>query len=612
MREELLEYYERELAYMRQMGAQFAARYPRVAGRLLLESDRCEDPHVERLLEGFAFLAARVHLRIDDDFPEITSSLLNIIYPDYLRPMPAITIVQCGLDDEQSKKAGKFAIPAGTNLLTRKTVDGLACRFRTCYDVDLWPFAVAEAECRQPERLENPVYVPGAAAVVQLRLKCAQDVQFSQLSLSNLSFYLSGETNVVHTLYELLANNCTRILLRDPLLRDRVIEIPPDRLRPMGFRENECLLPYRRRSFSGYRLLQEYFTFPEKFLFFELSGLDALGGSSFRDQADLLFFFSRFERPERQQSLELGVNAKSFRLGCTPAINLFAKTAEPILLTQRQTEYTVIPDVRYRDTIEVFSIDEVIAANPKSRESVSLDPVYSYRHTSQQKDGEIYWNASRRTNALGEQQPSTLHLAVVDIDGRLADPEADVLTVRATCTNFDLPSRLPFGAIEGDFEAEGLPAVKTIVALRRPTASLPPPFGKGQLWRLISHLSLNYLSLTEEGRNALQEILRLHNFTESTYLDNHVAGILTLHTKPHFALVGSEYGLMPARGTQVEIEFDEQQYVGGGVYLFATVLEHFLGAYASMNSFSQLVARTNQRKEVMREWPPRAGSQVLI
>jgi type VI secretion system protein ImpG len=613
MREELLEYYERELAFMRQMGAQFAQKYPRVASRLLLEPDRCDDPHVERLIEAFALLAARVHLRIDDDFPEITSALLGIVSPHLLRPIPAMTVVECQLDPEQGKQTAGIHIPAGTQLATKRTFDGLPCRFHTSYPVELWPFSVAECEWRHPERLAQPVRVPGAAGAIRMRLECAPDVLFDKLNVRKLAFHLTGETNVVHTLYELLCRNCIAVFVRDPQQRGgKLIKIAPSELRPVGFEEDEALLPYPKRSFEGYRLLQEYFTFSEKFLFFELNGLEAIAEAGCKDQAEILFYFSRFDRPERQQDLEIGVTSRTLRLGCTPIINLYSHTAEPILVTHTKHEYPVIPDVRHQETTEIFSIDNVLASNTSRRESIELDPLYSYRFEGRKVAGRVYWHAVRRGNQLGEREPSTMHISLVDLDGTLTTPDAEVLTVRTTCSNFDLPSRLPFGAEEGDFSAEDYPIVQKIIALRRPTPSFDPPDKKGQLWKLVSQLSLNYLSLAEEGVKALQEILRIHNFTDSSYFENQIGGILAMSSRPHFAIMQSEFGNIPARGTRVELEFDERQFVGGGVYLFANVLDRFLGSYTSMNSFCQLVARTNQRKEMLGEWSPRAGNKPLI
>jgi type VI secretion system protein ImpG len=615
MREEMLEYYERELTYLRQMGGEFARKYPKVAGRLLLDADRCDDPHVSRLLEGFAFLAARVHRRIDDDFPEICESLTRIIHPGYLRPTPSMTIVECQPDPAQGKKTAGMRIPRGTPLVTKATVEGLPCRFRTAYDVDLWPFSVAAAEWRQPERMQRPPRASTgvqAAAAARLRLRCQKDVVFSGLPLSRLRIHLAGDASVVYSLYELLSEKCFEIQLRDPKDEKRLFTLEPERLHMVGFDPEESLLPFVRRSMDGHRLLQEYFALPEKFLFFDLEGLEPLAEAGFGEEAEIVFLFSSFERNERQQVLELGVNERTFKLGCTPAINLFPQTSEPILLSQTRHEYTIIPDSRHSTVMEIFSIEEVIATNPRLRQSVVLEPMYAYRHQTRSREDLAFWIASRHLNEFGDREPSTMTISVVDLAGNFTDPEADVLMVRALCSNFDLPTRFQFGSDAGDFEATGFAVAKTITALRRPTPSVNPSGGKGHLWRLISLLSLNYLSLNEEGRTAMQEILRLHNMTDSTASENQAGSILQMKSSPNFALVESAYGLIPARGTQVEMEFDEQQFAGSGLYLFATVLDRFLASYAAMNSFSQLTARSTLRKEALGKWPPRAGTQALL
>src|SRR5271157_365019 len=615
MREELLEYYERELTYLRQMGGEFARKYPKVAGRLLLDPDRCDDPHVSRLLEGFAFLAARVHRRIDDDFPEISESLTRIIHPGYLRPIPSMTIVECQPDPAQGKKTAGMRIPRGTPLVTKATVEGLPCRFLTAYDVDLWPFSVTAAEWRQPERMQRPPRASvgvQAAAAARLRLRCQRDVVFSGLPLSRLRFHLAGDASVVYSLYELLSEKCIEIQLRDPKDEKKLISLEPARLRMVGFDAEESLLPFVRRSMDGHRLLQEYFALPEKFLFFDLEGLEPLAQASFGEEAEIIFLFSSFERAERQQVLELGVNERTFRLGCTPAINLFPQSAEPILLSQTRHDYTIVPDNRHSALMEIFSIEEVIATNPRLRQSVVLEPMHAYRYQTRNREDLAFWVATRHLNEFGEREPSTMTISVVDLTGNFTEPEADVLMVRTLCSNFDLPSRFQFGSEVGDFDATGYAASKTVTALRRPTASINPSGGQGHLWRLISLLSLNYLSLNEEGRTAMQEILRLHNLTDSAASENQVGSILRMNSSPGFALVDSAYGLIPARGTQVEMEFDEQQFAGSGLYLFAAVLDRFLASYASMNSFSQLTARSSLRKEVLGKWPPRAGTQALL
>jgi type VI secretion system protein ImpG len=259
--------------------------------------------------------------------------------------------------------------------------------------------------------------------------------------------------------------------------------------------------------------------------------------------------------------------------------------------------------------MEVFSIDDVVSMNPQTQETVRFEPFYSYRHGG--KEGrQAFWHGARRRSGAGGG--SEMYVSLVELSGRPIKPNVEALTVRTTCTNRDLPSRLPFGNEAGDFELEGAAPVRRIVALIKPTDSLHAPVGRNSLWRLISQLSLNYLSLVDEGREALQEILRLYNFTGSTYSEKQIEGLLSVSSRRHFARVVSEDGVAFARGTRVEMEFDEEQFVGGGVYLFASVLECFLGLYVSMNSFSQLQARTRQRKEILKLWPPRAGRKILL
>ncbi len=612
MREDLLEIYERELSYLRQLGGEFAGKYPRVASRLLLENDRCEDPHVERLIESFAFLASRIHLRLDDDLSEVTSALLQLIYPNYLRPVPAMSVAEFQVDPAQGKQSAGVVIPRGTQLVTRRTVDGMPCRFRTGYPVHLLPLSVAECVWRQPEQITSPLRVPGAAAVLRVVLRANENISLAALNLRDLQFYLAGDSTVTLNLYELLSRNCMRIVLRHPKQPQRTVDVAPSCLQPCGFDEDESLLPYSRRSFDGHRLLQEYFSFPEKFLFFRLAGLEALAGLSATDELECLIYISRFDRYERSQVLEVGVSTATLRLGCTPIINLFPHTAEPILLSQATYEYRVIPDMRHQHAMEVFSIDRVLATSPSRRTTTPIDPLYAFRFQSLPVNRGVFWHAVRRYSVLGERQPSEMYLSTVDLDGDLAEPNADVLTMQCTCSNHDLPSRLHFNAAEGDFDAEGFGVVQSIRALHRPTPSYEPPRGKGQLWRLISQLSLNHLSLSEEGLPALQEILRLQNFSASPHLETQIGSITGLSSRRHFALVRGEQGSLPVRGTRVDMQMDERQFAGGGAYLFAAVLDRFLGLYASLNSFSQLSVTTNLRKEVLGEWIPRAGNRPLL
>ena len=638
LREQLLNYYERELTYIRQMGAEFAQKYPKIAGRLLLEPDRCEDPHVERLLEGFALLAARVHLKIDDDFPEISTALLEALYPHYIRPIPSMSVVQYQLDPK-GKTTTSLRIPKGSVLLSNR-INGNYCKFRSAYDVTMWPLEVKECSWRSAEGIANLI-PPGSlesaevrknppVAVLRIKLACSsEDLTFSKLPIDRLVFYLSGESSVANALYELLRQDCIAIFARNPASPPNVAptlvskaswqsgpaRLPQSLLRPVGFAEDEGVLPYSGRSFLGYRLWQEYFAFPEKFFFLELDGLAALRQAHFGNSAELLFLIRRFERPERHQMLELGVSAGTLKLHCSPIINLFGQAAEPIRLDHTKYEYPIVPDVRRQQNTEIFSVESVVGHDSTNQQTIQYEPFYAFRHASAAKTNGAFWHATRRVSEIDDDLPTQVSLSLINLSGEPAEPHADSVTVRCLCTNASLASKLPAGNEQnesGDFQLEGFAAVRKIVALRRATPTVQPPLGKATLWKLVSHLSLNYLSLVDNGKEALQEILSLYNFSDAAFLQNQINGINSIKSNRQFGMVTSEGGVSLARGTKVEMELDEDQFAGGGAYLFSCVLERFLGLYASMNSFSQLIVTTQQRKEALAEWQPRSGSTILV
>jgi len=612
MRDEILDYYENELTFLRQMGKEFAEKHPKIAARLQLDANRCDDPHVERLLEGFAFLAARVHLKIDDEFPQITEGLLNVLYPHFLRPIPSMTVAQFRLDPEQGKLTTGLGIPRDSFLYSRP-VDGVPCKFRTCYDVTLWPLELSDARWLTPDKLTPPLRAPDAVAALRVELRCLTDISFEKLQMPSLRFYLNGESDVVNTLYELLSNNCRQIIVRDPDNPKKPAHtLNMKSLRPMGFSESESVLPYPRRSFQGYRLLQEYFAFPEKFFFFELNDLEQPLKAIPGGRAEIILLISPFEAEHRQQRLGVAVTAKAILLGCSPIINLFPQTAEPIMLTQRRSEYPVVPDARRRMATEVFSIEDVVSSDPATHELTHYDPFYSYRHRTLMEKNQTFWYSTRRPSSRKGDEGSEVSLSLVDLSMHTRLPDAQTITAHCTCTNRDIVSRLPFGNESGDFEVEGIGSIKGAVALHKPTPTLRPPMGRNALWRLISHLALNYLSIVEEGKEALQEVFRLYNFSDSADLDKQISGITAVSSQRHFARINSESGIAFARGTRVQLEFDEEEYAGGGVYLFAAVIDQFLGLYASLNSFSQLVVKTRQRRGVLKEWPPRAGQAILM
>jgi type VI secretion system protein ImpG len=403
--------------------------------------------------------------------------------------------------------------------------------------------------------------------------------------------------------------------VRDPDQPNRApVVLPPRAVTPVGLEPEDALLPYPQRLFAGYALLQELFAFPQKFLFVDVAGVaEALRALDAGPRAELYFVLAPFDRPERRQVLELGLDPRAVRLGCTPVVNLFEQVADPILITERQPEYVVVPDVRRRFEIEPWSVDRVVGVTPGRAETAEIEPLYAFRHGRGDAQQGVFWHATRRASGWRTDRGTDVYLSFADLSGRVRAPDAQVASLTLTCYNGDLPSRLPFGADDrGDFELTQGGPVRRIVALVKPTPVVHPPLGKPVLWRLISTLSLNHLSLVEEGREALRELLRLHNVGDSTGGERQIQGLADVRAAPAFARVMGPQGIAFARGRRVELDFDEEQFPGGGLYLFASVLERFLALYASMNSFTQLTARARQRKRVVREWAPRAGCRTLL
>jgi type VI secretion system protein ImpG len=605
-----LDYYEQELTYLRKLGAEFAQRYPKVASRLRLEPAQCEDPHVERLLEGFAFVAARLHRRLDEDFPEVSEALLEMLHPQLVRPVPSMAVVELELDPAQGILPGGFRVPRGSRLQSRP-VQGVPCEFRTAYDTTLWPVRVTGAQWTAPDGSAGRE----AVGAIRLQLQAFEGARLDALAMDAWRLFLSADAGVTDTLLELLLNNCLQVTVRNP---DRPGSAPallgPGAFRPVGFGEDEALLPRPPRAFAGYGLLHELFAFPEKFRFVELAGLGgALRGVQAGARAEVTILFSAFEKAERRQAVELALSGDTFRPGCVPVVNLFERSAEPILLTERQVEHLVVADARRRLEVEVWAVDGVTLLADDRQGAQELPPLYSHRHDASPDGRTLFWQARRRRSGWRSDTATEVVLTFVDLAGTLRVPDHDTASVRITACNGDLPSRLPFGTDErGDFTLMSGGPVRRITALVRPTPAVPPRLGSPLLWRLISSLSLNHLSVTDGDAAALRELLRLHIPTDSESARRQVEGLVGVTGTPTFARVAAPHGIAFARGRRVELEFDEEQYRGGGMFLVASVLERFLPLYATMNSFTQVAVRSRQRRRPVVEWAPRAGWRNLL
>ena len=612
MNSELLPYYERELLFIRQMAAGFAEQYPDRAAALKLDGSGSEDPHVERLVESFALVAGRIQRKIEDEFPEITEAVLDVLYPHYLRPIPSMAIAQLEADPGQGNLTAGYTVSRGSSVYTAP-VGGMVCRFRTAYQATLWPLEVVSAAFAHSSQLGAGPTAADAPFALRIELRCLGGVELSKLDIRDLRFFLGGDIEAAHILYELLFNNVLRVFVRrvDARRVTPLEPVPLPALRQVGFSRREEMLPYSDRSFQGYRLLQEYFAFPEKFLFFDLVNLDRIPKASLGSHIEFLILFADFELRERVRVLEQAVDRTMFQLGCVPIVNLFNRYAEPIRISHTQTEYRVIPDIHSPLGTEVYSVNRVASIAPQSETPREYRPFYSFRHADGNGSGDTFWQAARRPSELNGDKGTEVFLSLLDLDFKPNLPPEESLSVEVTCTNRDLPERLPVTLAFGELDMESATVLR-IRFLRAPTPAVRAPLRRGLQWRLISHLSLNYLSIVDGGAEALRELLKLYDFAGSPQIARQIQGIVSVAARSKVARVSSSHGLAFCPGIHVDLGLDEEQFVGSGVFLLASVLERFFGLYSGLNSFSQLAVKTLQRKGVLREWAPRSGEQIVL
>lgn len=618
MLEQLLPYYERELAYLRELSGEFAQRYPKIASRLSLDGEQSEDPHVERLIESFAFLAARIHRKIDDEFPQITEAFLQVLYPHYTQPFPSCTILQLETDPHKPEITARHTIPRHHPVLS-PSINGVQCRFRTCYDVDLYPIVLKSASIRLPQTSEHLRRLsPLAAASIVLDFETQGALPMANIGLQRLRFFLDGEPMLAHLLYELLLARTLDVRVSDgsddPA---RAVRLPRSAITPAGFAADESLLQHDARSFDGYRLLSEYFAFPDKFMFVDLAGLDARPLQHAGNRLQVEIFLSAWSESERHERLAQTLSPGNFRLGCTPAVNLFRQAAEPIRLTHRKASYPVVADMRRPLAYEVVAIESVTGVERSgTQEQVrEVPPFYGLRHHAGAGDRQCFWYASREASTRENDAGTEVELAFADLDFTPVRPELEVLSVNILCSNRDLPALLPFGGngqgAHTDFMLPQVSIVKRARPLRKPTASLRPPAKRGLQWRLVSHLSLNHLSMVA-NTDTLREMLELYNPAQSLAASRQIRGIAAISSQPGIARVAGQHFPSFVRGTDVLLTLDEQAFAGAGMVLFASVLERFLALYCGPNSFTRLTLRSKQQEQEIATWPARSGESLVI
>ncbi|AKJ28556.1 type VI secretion system baseplate subunit TssF [Caldimonas brevitalea] len=618
--EELLPHYERELAFLRSHAKDFAQRYPKIAGRLMMAGDVSEDPHVERLIESFALLAARVHKRLDDDFPLFTETLLEVLYPHYLRPFPSCSIAQFNLGTSAGQMSNGARVERHS-LLTTRPVRGVACKFRTAYDVDLLPLRLSSASFRMavaaPEGTRLP---PKATSVLSLQLELlSPQFSFDALIGKSLRIYLDGEASQVSVLRETL---CARVA-------GMMVQSTPygpwsgpyrQPITLAGFGDDEALIDFDARSHQAYRLLTEFFAFPEKFNFVDIPLPKALGAVGNARSLTLHLMLSGVRADSDEARLLETIGAQNFQLGCTPVVNLFGQNADPIRVTHTSASYPLLTDSRRAYAYEVSAVKKVfrVQQTPQGETVEEFRPFYSLRHDELARDdgngsiGGRYWY-THRDAVVAEHSPGyELELSIVDVDFDPASPQTDTLSIEVMATNRDLPTLLSVGNPGGDLFLEGGSVAREIRLLRKPTAPHRFERGRGALWRLISHLSLNHLSLSAGGVDALKEMLRLYDLPRSAVNQRQIDGVVAVDYRSATAwLQGNPFATF-VRGTEVRLTVDEDSFVGTGLRLFATVLDHFFGLYVHANSFTQLTLVSVRTQEEIFKCPPRNGDLLLV
>jgi type VI secretion system protein ImpG len=622
----LLGLYESELAFVRDMGTEFAAEYPKIAGRLDLGSTEVADPYVERLLEGFAFLTARIQLKMAAEFPTFTQSLLQMVYPHYLAPTPSMAVVRFRPDPTAIRGAPQgVTLPVGTALRSLLgTEDQTNCEFRTGHAVHLLPIELSEAEYISSAAAVAALGLPeqrNVKAAIRLRLKAAGELVFNKIGLERLSLFLGGPEGSRARLYEQLIGNVAAIYVR-PTVRPLPWQekLPPAAIQARGFDDADALLPRAPQSFEGYRLLQEYYAMPERFLFVDIDGLDRATVRCAGNEMDIVLLLTRSE-----PTLASGFGVDHLKLFCAPAINLFPRRSDRINLTEREAEHVIVPDRMRPLDFEVFSVQSVDGYAADGSAPQPFMPFYAANDLSRNQGLRSYYLLRRQPRQLSSRSrqrgPRSSYLGHETLIS-LVDPEAAPfphglrqLGLDLLCTNRDLPLSMPVGKQQTDFTITVSAPVASVRCEIGPTAPRPCRGDGDYAWRFISHLGLNYLSLTDsdaiQGAASLRELLRLYVPSTTSLAARQLESLLSVAAHPAVRRIPGSGPVAVGRGLEVTLTMDENSFGGAGGILLAAVLSHFFAKYVSINAFTETVLRSPERGEVMR-WPMQIGLRPTL
>ncbi|MFZ4874128.1 type VI secretion system baseplate subunit TssF [Janthinobacterium sp. Mn2066] len=598
--DDLLPYFERELVMLRRHCREFADRYPRIAGKLQMSGEACEDPHVEHLIESVAMLAARISKRLDDDYPQFTEALFEALFPHYLRPFPSCAIVH---QDMPAPGAGALHLPASSEL-DSAPVHGVRCRFKTVYDIatgtSILEHAGFNAMLKAPAGVRLPTAVSSSLSIVIRHLDAPP---------ACLRVFINGEPSFAAALRDALFMRTTCAFMEAEA--GAWIALPSVPLQPVGFAETEALLPFGARSQPAYRVLGEYFAYPEKFNFFDidiaaLSAFLPAGCRSFTLHLGMAGL-----RPDSDIARMLSsISNANLLLGCSPVVNLFRQSSVPIAVTRQKTDYAVLAHATHAHGYEVFGIDTVHLLRQRGGDSTLTEfrPLYSLRHG--EGTAHHYW-ILRHDGHLAEKSPGhEKKITLVDRDFNPLIHEKASLSLELTCSNRDLPLALKYGQPQGDLQpCNGGTALRL---LRRPSPPRRFAQGFGLHWRLISHLTLNHHALTQEGLPALREMLTLYDLAQSATSQRLINGIAALTHVPTTTWLRHRRGTSLVHGVELRMTLDEEAFVGSSMHLFVQVIDHFLGLYVQINSFIELIVLSLQSGEELIRCKPRSGLQNLV
>lgn len=653
MNQEFLDLYNQELRLFMEHSKEFAEEYPGIAERLGGLVGERMDPMVGGLLEGAAFLAARVQLKLKHEFPEFTNNLLEQFLPNYLAPTPSALLAGVMPPYSDPGLREGVRIPRGAYLdatyLERER--RIACRYRLGRAITLWPFEVTAAEyIPTPGTLQALGLQTGPRALAGLRLTLTHRVMsdpeqeptpaqslknpaswFAGCRTKELSFHLLGGEGDAVALYEQLFANCVGIHFRhldefgDPV----VTRGEGCALEQIGFDEDEALLPADTRVFRGFELLRELFWFPRKFLGFKLTGLAGIMPKLTAKTVELIFVFD-----EVNSRLSSAVRKEMFALYAAPAINLFEKTADRIPVKSNQHEFHVVPDRSRALDYEPHSILSVHAHYAGGREKQPVHPLYSSPegasplhglHYTQRRLPRRRSSAERRQGRASDYTGTEMFISLAEPAGVKDGASVAELSVRALCSNRHLTEHLPTGIGGADFRLIDNVSLD-VSCLAGPTPPREPIVSQLRLraetastgvvtWRLINLLSLNQLGLVQRGAGqngeALRELLSLFADLADSATERRIRGIKDVDSRPVVRRFPQRAGTGAGRGLEITVLLDEKAFEGSGVFLLGAVLDRFFAEYAAMNHFTQTVIRTVERGEVMR-FPPRAGSRRIL